>query len=300
MRVIAVLCSDIHLSHTPPVARSTEPDWYAAQGRVLQQLNDIAVQHGVEIICAGDVFDRHNPPVELVNWALKNLPQMYSIPGQHDLPYHDIQQIHKSAYHTLEVHGVITPLQRMTVKTGVFKAQGAVYDELPEADSAKAAIRIAVAHKYIWSARDTSYPGAPVESNIKNLVRELQGFDVAVFGDNHTGFSYTNDDLVVYNCGCLIPRKSDERLQTPSVGLLYSDGSVRRHSLDVSEDKWLEVEQVEAIEVAGMEEFINGLQKLDSEIFDFMSEVERYISDNDVDDKVASIILESMEKKHGH
>ena len=296
MRVIAVLCSDIHLSHTPPVARSAEPDWYAAQGRVLQQLNDIAVRHEAEIICAGDVFDRYNPPVELVNWALKNLPNMYSIPGQHDLPYHDIQQIHKSAYHTLEVHGVITPLQRTTVKTDSFTVRGAVYDELPESVGDEAEIRIAVAHKYIWSDGKTCYPGAPVEANIKNLVRELSDFNVAVFGDNHTGFRIRHGDMVVYNCGCLIPRKSDERLLTPSVGLLYSDGSITRYNLDTSEDKWLEVEQVEAIEVTGMEEFIDGLQKLDSEIFDFMAEVKRYISDNDVDEKVSSIILESMER----
>ena len=34
-QVLAILCSDLHLQMKPPVARSAEPDWFAAMRRPL-------------------------------------------------------------------------------------------------------------------------------------------------------------------------------------------------------------------------------------------------------------------------
>lgn len=98
--VIAVLCSDIHLCHTCPPARSNEPNWYDAMARTLDELAGIASHYYVPILCAGDVFDRWNSPPELINFAIKHLPPMHCIPGQHDLPNHSLEDIRRSAYST--------------------------------------------------------------------------------------------------------------------------------------------------------------------------------------------------------
>ena len=37
---------------------------------------------------------------ELINWAIKHLPPMLAVPGQHDLPYHDYKELGRSAYAT--------------------------------------------------------------------------------------------------------------------------------------------------------------------------------------------------------
>ena len=38
MTVVAILCSDIHLSHRPPACRTGERDWYEAMARTLDKL----------------------------------------------------------------------------------------------------------------------------------------------------------------------------------------------------------------------------------------------------------------------
>ena len=45
-KVLAILCSDIHLSHNAPVARSAEPDWYIAMKRPLDEIADLAKANG--------------------------------------------------------------------------------------------------------------------------------------------------------------------------------------------------------------------------------------------------------------
>ncbi|GAG04154.1 unnamed protein product, partial [marine sediment metagenome] len=119
-KVLALLCSDLHLSHVPPAARSAESDWYAAMKRPLDEIRELARLHGkadglkqVKILCAGDVFDssgadrrRWNSPPELINFAIDALPEgMYCIPGQHDLPNHNYGEIKRSAYWTLAKAG---------------------------------------------------------------------------------------------------------------------------------------------------------------------------------------------------
>ena len=117
--VIALLVGDIHLSAKAPLCRAKEPDWFEAMARPLMELVDLQKQIGKEsdgippILCAGDVFDRWNSPPELINFALEYLPpQMYSIPGQHDLPNHNYNEIDRSAYWTLVAANKITNVER--------------------------------------------------------------------------------------------------------------------------------------------------------------------------------------------
>jgi DNA repair exonuclease SbcCD nuclease subunit len=107
---IMYFCSDLHLSHKPPVARAVEPDWYAAMRRPIADLAKRSRKDRAFVVCAGDIFHHWNEPVELVNWAARELPDMYSIPGQHDLPYHRYEDIEKSSYFNLCIQGTLHDL----------------------------------------------------------------------------------------------------------------------------------------------------------------------------------------------
>jgi len=113
--VVAVACSDIHFSHSAPVARSAEPDWYAAQERAWRQVEDLASEHKVDIIIAGDIFDKWhaNKTPQLINWTIAQFQcsrMIRAIPGQHDLPDHRLDQRHHAAYGTLMAADVIDDL----------------------------------------------------------------------------------------------------------------------------------------------------------------------------------------------
>ncbi len=239
---LAIVCSDIHLCHTPPAARAAEPNWYAAMGRALDQLREIQEDVRVPILCGGDLFDRWNSGPELINWAMRKLPEMYAIPGQHDLPYHRIEDIRKSAYWTLVEARTIKDMGQapnMIRATKLFvhpfpwgsNLNSLTFENGKRSDE----IDVALAHRCVWGT-ESPYPGAPADGQAAAVAKQLKGFDVAVFGDNHYGFT-AGSDPTIYNCGCLIQRKQNERDYQPAVGIIMSDGTVERRYLDTSQDK---------------------------------------------------------------
>jgi len=320
MRTLAVLCSDIHLCHTCPPARSAEPDWYEAMKRLLDQLEDVKSSYGAPILCSGDVFDRWNSPPELINFAIENLPVVYAIPGQHDLPYHELSSIRKSAYWTLVEAGKICDVRSSSFGQPSSSSSSSSFSSLivgkklavdgypwgteikvgrsttscDGSSSANKLLHVALVHKYVWTM-GKGYPGAPEEGKTINF--SMPGYDVAVFGDNHQSF-YTRCDggSVVVNPGCLIPRKSDERGIGSSVYLLKEDKSIERVRLDTSEDKWIETDDVKTTEaeLSGMQDFLDEIRSLDSDSLDFEAAVRKYCTDNKVSKQTERLVLESM------
>ncbi len=303
---IAVLCSDIHLSHKCPVARSPE-DWYEAQGRALEQLATVSYDSGgIPIICAGDVFDKWNSPPELINWALDNLPEMYAIPGQHDLPHHNLEDIEKSAYWTLVKSGKIInihdfeiiELKKRKKTDGHLWLYGYPWGRdlqpLGECDGRRE-VTLAVVHKYVWK-KGKSYPGAKKEDKINNFIStKLEGYDAAIFGDNHKSFLI--DGWNVLNCGTLMRRKADEFDYEPHVGVLFRDGHIERVKLDTSEDKFIDVGQaVELVERAlDMTQFIQELAALGQGSLDFIDAVKRFLDENNIDLPVRKLVTEAID-----
>ena len=85
---IAVSCSDIHLSTSAPIARSSESDWLGVQRGYLQQWLELKRKFKVPGIIAGDIFDKAETKgsSSLITMAWDYLKGDYVIPGQHDLP----------------------------------------------------------------------------------------------------------------------------------------------------------------------------------------------------------------------
>lgn len=305
-RVIAVLCSDIHLCHQCPTARSAEPDWYAAMQRPLDELRAVAEYHVAPIICAGDVFDHWNSPPELINFAIRHLPNMYAVPGQHDLPNHRLDELRRSAYWTLVEAGVIEQIGRagtylgsdLFVPLSIYPFPwGSELLPITRMRADQAVVHLAVVHRYLWINKHTKYPDAPADRRLSSIADSLQGYDAAVFGDNHIGFQASAGGCQVANCGCMIPRKQDERGNRPRVYLLHDDGSLKPHYLDTSKDLWIDPDTSDGadVDLPGMGQFIDDLRGLQADSLDFRDAVRRYIADAGVGPRVAEILLEAIE-----
>lgn len=290
--VIAIFCSDFHLTETAPPARSAEPDWMEAQDRMLRQLVVLAGSHVCPIICAGDLFDRHNPSPALINWTIDHLPKMYAVPGQHDLPHHRYEDVDRSAYWTLVKAGMIIDLN---VKTWCdFRFYGFPWEVgVREPRISDVSKRVAVSHRFVWT-KTTGYSGAPDTGTVKAIAKLYEGYDVAVFGDNHQGFS-KGGVPAIFNCGCLIRRKANERGYKPRVGLLRGDGTVDSHFLDISEDVWAdqpddEPDMPEMVE--DLRDFIAELKDSSVDVVDFEESVNRWMAEHDCSDPVRKILKE--------
>lgn len=235
---------------------------------------------------AGDVFDRWNTPVEFVNFVIDRIPQttILAIPGQHDLPHHRYDDIERSAYWTLVAAGKINTLEpgapwhlgRMSIWGFPWGSE----PQLPPIRTEKPDdwIWLAVAHRYLWKDGHT-YPDAPQECSVENtgpLLWSANGYDAAVFGDNHSAFltdwSPTECPLCngsgmpagtserscpcskpvhILNHGAFIRRRTDERHLIPAAGILWSDGTITTVPLDTFGDKWAAVPVPDAMERAG-------------------------------------------------
>lgn len=292
--VIDILLADIHLSLKPPIWRSAEPDWFEAMRRPLDEVKALQDEFDCPILCAGDIFDKWNSSPELINFAIRNLPEMYSIPGQHDLPLHNYEDINRSAYLTLvyadKIQNVL-PDCNVEVNNILVRGFPYGYEVTQCPKKRKGMIHLALIHDYLWM-HDKSYPNAPKENQLRT--GHWKGYDVQVYGDNHKGFLKRTKPVRFFNCGTLMRRKSDEINYKPQVGLLLEDGSVEPHYLDTSQDKYIDIPEATEEGEFDMKAFIKELEELGDTALDFVDAMKQYIRTKKISPEAKTIILEAM------
>jgi hypothetical protein len=239
--------------------------------RSLDQLGGVADRLEVPIICAGDIFDRWNSSPELVNFAIRNLPDMWAVPGQHDLPLHRMDLVHKSAYDTLVLAKKITtiPVGGVTISDDL-SAHGFGWGEEITDPHGSHGVGLAVVHQFIWTG-SYGYPGASEDSHLKQMSKKLKGYDAAVFGDNHKGFLVGK----VLNCGTFFRRKSDEIDYRPTIGILYNSGEIVREELDTTGEYMETTTSPGASPDGDFKTFIDELSRLTSDPLNYTESMKR-------------------------
>ena len=298
-KIIAVLCSDLHLSLNPPRARKDE-SWFGAMYEVLKELKALAQTFEVPIICAGDIFDKWNSLPELINFTIENLPEMICIPGQHDLPLHNHDDIHKSAYWTLVKSGKIHDLFSYEGKSiganNNLMLHGFSWEQpvIPLKEKDPNYFHLAVVHEYI-SMVNHDFPGCPKESRVNAFTKKLKGYDAAVFGDNHKGFYAKAGNVHVLNCGGFMRRSSDQVDYKPRIGLLHESGKIGINYLDTSHYILEVTESKEVKEDIELEEFLEELKNLQNNSLDFIQAMKEAIKIKKPSAGVKKLLLEAME-----
>lgn len=258
----------------------------------------------VPIICAGDIFHKWNSPPELINFALKHLPRMFAIPGQHDLPYHNAELLHRSAYWTLVEAGRIEnldPRRRTVVSPDVLVwafPWGTPVKPL-HSNARRDVLNVALVHQYVWK-EGHSFPGCPIDQHVAKMLKKLKGYNVAFFGDNHKGFLHkavAAEDCTIVNGGAFMRRRSDERDYEPCITYLYASGKVKRMPLSCSEDKINDTVEPEIIKDIDPSSLIQALSEADTGNVDFREELLRYVNDkrNGVTESVKRCIYALVE-----
>lgn len=286
--IVAICCSDIHLSHKPPIARSAEPDWYAAMQRPLDEIKALQEEYGrIPVICAGDIFDKYNPPPRLINFAMEHLPQpFFAVPGQHDLHHHNAEDIDDTAFATLCLAGKISLIPSGTLAWSLpdFPLRlfgfgwGDSLRPMPKGYDDDKRLNVAVVHHYVWT-QNFQHMGSLWEDHIVAIQNKLAGYNLCIFGDNHKGFLGT--DLNSVNCGTLMRRKIDEIKYKPQVGLIRSDGIVIPHILDCSADKFIDTDLLQKVALesdSSLEAVVQELQRLADDHLNYAETVKRTLN----------------------
>ena len=216
------------------------------------------------LLIAGDVFDDPAESVAIVNKILSLLidvrTPIYAIPGQHDLPFHSLDNIGKSPYRTLNFLPAFTDLFEKTDPLSdihlfgfpwkdSYGAEGAgpelakeVEDRYPLALRRKSKPSIAVVHAYCHND-DRTHPGATPQNHYAAYRELFEGFDFVVFGDNHTPFvveeKSTSKYPTIVNCGGVFNRNRSEAGVKRFLYQLFVDKSVKSIPInDPSKEVW--------------------------------------------------------------
>lgn len=288
--------SDIHLSHRPPVARSSEEDWYEAMAKPLRQVKEFCDDRTVPFVIAGDLFDKWNPPPQLIEFAITHLPEVVvAIPGQHDLPNHNYSLMSRSGYgvlkaakriHDVPYGGPYRP-PNTNGELAIWAFPWGFPIEPPE--SKYPGMNVCLAHQYIWVSGH-AYHGAPMPSHLKEA-KVLRHFELAVFGDNHKGFLAHKKNTTIFNCGGFMRRTSDQEQYQPCVGLLYKDGSLVRWPLNTDDETFIRNPNLDkVVPEMDMDEFIAEMRSLGDIAVSFPDQLLRYIDTHDLPTGVESAL----------
>ena len=294
---IAVLLGDVHLSDKCPSARSSEKDWFGVMAGYLDQVKQlVAMLGGVPVVCSGDLFHVYDPPPRLINFALDHLFTMYAVPGQHDMRNHVRSDMDCTAYGTMKRVGIVVDLEEGKPQP----IEGCVLHGFPWGSEITPApkerpflgFHMAVCHCYVWTA-ESCHPEAPPDKHLAYTLKLLDGYDCALFGDNHKTIHHTSDSITLFNPGTFLRRRVDDIDHRPCVGILLSNGTVKKRYLDCSSDVIVRIEKKAEFDggVVGFAEELKGVQ---SRTIDYREAVVLASDHPEVSSGARSLMLDSI------
>ncbi len=293
MQADYILCSDLHLREDTPICR--KDNYWEAQWRKVDWLKALKEKHNCPILCSGDIFDNWDISPRLAAQAIRHLPEMVAIPGQHDLPSHNIDLKEKAGIAVLEAAGAVN----YSCLTGTLLFSFPFGSKLLEVNSEaifhKSQMRcVALIHTLVLGPKDKNIPG----TTAKEIFRQMQGYDLIVCGDNHQSFVIEENGRLLVSPGSMMRMTADQIDHKPCVYLWYA----KTNTVDpVYYPIKTEVVTREHIAVKEKEDerinnFTQRLQSGKIQGISFEKNVEKYIQKNKIDKLVEQDMFEAIEK----
>jgi len=298
-----ILLADTHIRETQPLCRID--DYFEAQREKWDFIDEIQHKYNIPILIAGDLFDKWKPSPKLLTWCIDNLPDnIIAIPGQHDLPNHNISLLDKSGLQTLDSAGVIQIIKNLCLKIKIkglnlnihaypFGSEiGSLNGTFKRQNNTK---NIALMHYFTY--KENKFPGCNTYSANK-LLKKMKGYDLIVVGDNHQSFIAEEDNRLLVNPGSLMRMKSDQIDYKPRLFLYYAeDNSVEAIDIPIKENviSRIHIDKSKNSDEK-IEAFVDSVKNQGEIGLNFKENLKDYFLNNKEKDSVKNIIWGSMEK----
>lgn len=230
-RASAILTADWHIRPDVPVCRMD--DYFAAMEKKIDFILALSKQYDCPILVAGDFG--HKPlnngwPTWLLEWTINKFEgyKIIVIPGQHDLPNHQLDKWNESGLGVLAAAGSIQLY-------GVDGNQTDYFDEfqihffpygakLTAPKEIKSDIQIAMVHQMVIESKEL-WPGQQATSGL-NLLKRFPDYDLILSGDNHQSFvcqSGQKGGILLVNPGSIMRMTADQIDYEPRVYLYFAE-----------------------------------------------------------------------------
>ena len=246
----AILTADIHLRDVSPVCRTD--DFKAAQTSKVLWVRGLQEKYACPVLDAGDLFHHWRPSNFLLSEAMVILPRnMITVPGNHELPNHNLELLQNSGLGVLNVAGSLNILTNSdrTYVNDVSRLRGFPWGVEPQPTTKGKLFEVAICHYMTYVGR-SPYPGCTAPG-AHQLLKRLTGYDLVLTGHNHKTFVVEQDGRLLVNPGSLTRQSSDQADHKPCVFLWYAEerrveqvfypglaeGVVSRDHIQKTEDK---------------------------------------------------------------
>jgi DNA repair exonuclease SbcCD nuclease subunit len=297
-----LITADWHLRTSLPRCRLDE-DWMETQRKALRLIGKYSGRYdNCPIIVIGDIFHSNNDVShELItmvqDFAVSIKPAiLYLIPGNHDLPYHSMDNIHRSAIGILLNSDNIKSASALRyIETGANNERLAISAE-PFGMEQKKDCPYVFEHILCFPDKKSIPPGAE-GATPQGLLKKYSDAHYIFTGDYHQFFEYHNGDKLVCNPGCLLRQAAD--LAEYKSGIVLFDsftGAIKRLLIrDDSElvtDEYLEKQ---AFREGRIEAFIEKMKNNEGVTLDFIFNVKTKLQLKKVPLKVKELVEKLLE-----
>ena len=294
----AILSADWHIRAGTPICR-TDDFWTAQWSKVIEVFK-LADRYKIPIIIAGDVGHRPQWPDHLESKFVEifnafGCPHIYCIPGQHDLPNHNLENIDKSAFHLMKIVGCFR--SSFPVSREFFQLHGFPYGKkLKKPLKAESGLKqVAIWHHMVIGDRKL-WPGQ-VADTARHILKKNPFFDLIVTGDNHLPFVEKIGDMLLVNPGSLTRQTAAQYDHKPRVYLWYPESmTVEPFFFPVKQS---DVTREHIIEKKSVDErlrvFVKSLQSHQEVGLSFEKNLYKFIQDNRISKKVEEKVYNALE-----
>jgi len=289
-----IVTADWHLRSNKPRCR-LDDDWIKTQRNALSLIAVYAGQYEADVIVLGDIFhstnETTNEVISLVQEFALLLEEtdlkLYILAGNHDLPQHNLDNIHRSAFNVLlnskNIHHLseIKEINGMKISAANFGAEDDYSSEI-------------VFKHILCFPENAKLPPSDKIVKPSELFANYKNAKYIFTGDYHKHFVYTKNKKTLINSGCLLRQAADMIDYEPCVLLLdfYNEMDYKVCPI-IDDEKLVTDEYIEKEEMRNsrIEAFIERIKENESVTFDFLSNIELTMRNNDVDENVKKVIL---------
>jgi len=293
-----ILTSDWHLRSQKPRCR-LDADWIATQRDALDQIANHAKKKKADVLVIGDIFhstnETTNEIIGMVQGFALRLAEfdksLYILAGNHDLPMHSLDNMHRAAIGLLfrsvnirHINDYPFDCRHSAANFGADDDHDAEY---------------VFKHVLCFPEKERIPPGASV-TKPSELFDIFKNAACIFTGDYHRHFEHrASNARMLFNPGCITRQAADMIDYKPSV--IYFEagehGSYDYERLPLNDgenvvtDEYLEREEERA---GRIEAFIERVKSNGEITFDFLENVKNRMDENDFDGGITAAILELL------
>jgi predicted phosphodiesterase len=284
--------ADCHFRETKPICRID--DFIITQLDKINFIKKVSEEYKVKYIFqAGDLLDTYKVSISFLNWLIDNLPYMYCIVGNHDMPSHNLNELDKSALSILHKAEVIRILNE-PLETDDFILYPFHFGQDITSPEKTDKVKIALWHRFIIRPNEV-----PAWKNDMGLVGNKlfrYGYDLVFTGDNHEYIKMEKEGRYVINGGSLLRLNVDQIEHTPKI-FVYNTNNRKVKEIEIPIQKdCISTEHIDVLnKKINTEDFLKTLKGGDWTI-NFRKNIEIWLNENkvktEVKEKVMSILQE--------